>query len=123
MGAGEMAQQLRSLNALPEDPSSILSTHVAAHNCLQLQYLTPSHRYTYRQNTNAHKIIINYLKGKRVVTNNHMTELLLGCFEIAFANAINPKLFTLASGRLLEEGKNQPHSLTKYHKNNQSLGH
>jgi hypothetical protein len=23
----------------------------------------------------------------------------------------------------LEEGKNQPHSLTKYHKNNQSLGH
>jgi len=33
-GSGEMAQQLRTLDALPEDPGSIPSIHVAAHNCL-----------------------------------------------------------------------------------------
>jgi hypothetical protein len=32
--AGEMAQQLRALVALPEGLSSIPSTHMAAHNCL-----------------------------------------------------------------------------------------
>ena len=32
--AAEMAQQLRELTALPEDPSSVLSTHVAAHSHL-----------------------------------------------------------------------------------------
>ncbi|KAL6067512.1 hypothetical protein STEG23_018216 [Scotinomys teguina] len=32
--AGEMAQQLRALTALPEDLGSIPSTHVAAHRCL-----------------------------------------------------------------------------------------
>jgi hypothetical protein len=32
--AGEMAQQLRRLAALPGDPGSIPSTHMAAHNCL-----------------------------------------------------------------------------------------
>jgi len=39
--AGEMAQQLRALVALPEDQGSIPSTHRAAHNCLQflLQYI------------------------------------------------------------------------------------
>jgi hypothetical protein len=31
-GAGEMAQQLRALTALPEDLGSIPSTHMAAHN-------------------------------------------------------------------------------------------
>jgi hypothetical protein len=33
-GAGEMAQQLRALAALPEDLSSISSNHVVAHNYL-----------------------------------------------------------------------------------------
>jgi hypothetical protein len=32
-----MAQCLRALAALPEDLGSIPSTHMAAHNCLQLQ--------------------------------------------------------------------------------------
>lgn len=32
-----MAQQLRALAALPDDPSSILSTHMATHNTPQLQ--------------------------------------------------------------------------------------
>jgi len=32
--AGEMAQQLRPLAALPEDPGSIPSIHMTAHNCL-----------------------------------------------------------------------------------------
>ena len=32
--AGEMAQWLKALTALPEDPGSILSTHIAAHNYL-----------------------------------------------------------------------------------------
>ena len=36
--AGEMAQWLRALTALPEDPGSILSTHMAAHNCLKIQF-------------------------------------------------------------------------------------
>jgi hypothetical protein len=30
----EMAQQLRALAALPEDQGSILSKHMADHNCL-----------------------------------------------------------------------------------------
>jgi hypothetical protein len=34
MGAGERAQQLRELNALPEVLSSIPSNHVVAHNHL-----------------------------------------------------------------------------------------
>jgi len=33
-GAGEMAQQLRALTALPEDLSSIPSNHMVAHNHL-----------------------------------------------------------------------------------------
>ena len=33
-GAGEMVQQLRAPTALPEDPGSIFSTHMEAHNCL-----------------------------------------------------------------------------------------
>jgi hypothetical protein len=32
--AGEMAQWLRALAALPEDPGSIPSTHMTAHTCL-----------------------------------------------------------------------------------------
>jgi hypothetical protein len=34
IGAGDMAQQLRALPALPENPGSIPSTHMAAHNHL-----------------------------------------------------------------------------------------
>jgi hypothetical protein len=34
MGAGEEAQWLRALAAFPEDPGSIPSAHMAAHNCL-----------------------------------------------------------------------------------------
>ena len=56
-----MAQWLRVLVALPEDPGSIPSIHMAAHDCL-----TPvpgdlafSFRHSGRQNTNAHKIKIN----------------------------------------------------------------
>jgi hypothetical protein len=33
-----MAQQLKALPALPKDLSSILNTHMAAHNCLELQF-------------------------------------------------------------------------------------
>jgi hypothetical protein len=36
--AGEKAQPLRPLAALPEDPGSILNTHMAAHKCLELQF-------------------------------------------------------------------------------------
>ena len=34
VGVGGMAQQLRALIALPEDPSSIPSTYMMAHNLL-----------------------------------------------------------------------------------------
>lgn len=33
-GARKMAQQLKALAALPENPDSIPSTHVAVYNCL-----------------------------------------------------------------------------------------
>jgi hypothetical protein len=33
-GAGEMAQQLKALAALPEDLGSIPSTHMTTYNCL-----------------------------------------------------------------------------------------
>lgn len=33
-GAGEMAQQLRALAAIPVDPGSIFNNHMAAHNHL-----------------------------------------------------------------------------------------
>ena len=52
-----MAQQLRALVALPEDLDSIPSTHMAAHNSVAPEPgdLTPSHRHTHKQNTNAIK--------------------------------------------------------------------
>jgi hypothetical protein len=37
-GPGEIAQQLRLLATLPEDPSSIPSNHMAAHNCLKVEF-------------------------------------------------------------------------------------
>jgi hypothetical protein len=36
MEVGEMAQWLRALTALPEDPGSILSPHMAAHMSVTL---------------------------------------------------------------------------------------
>jgi hypothetical protein len=36
--AGEMAQRLRALAALPEDLGSIPNTHMAAHNSLELLF-------------------------------------------------------------------------------------
>jgi hypothetical protein len=33
-GIGEMAQQLRAQDALPEDPGSTSRIHMEAHNCL-----------------------------------------------------------------------------------------
>ena len=38
VGAGELAQWLRALAALPEDPGSISSTHMVGHTCLWLQF-------------------------------------------------------------------------------------
>jgi len=49
-----MVQWLGALAALPEDPGSIPSTHKAFNP--DLGDPTPSHRHTYRQNTNAHKV-------------------------------------------------------------------
>jgi hypothetical protein len=68
--AGEMAQWLRALAALLEDPGFIPSTHTAAHSCLYLQFLgiqcrswfpwvPVTHmmrRHTCRQNTHKHHI-------------------------------------------------------------------
>lgn len=52
-----MAQLLRELAVLPVDRGLILSTRMAAHSCLQLQFrpgnLIP---HTCGQNTNAYKI-------------------------------------------------------------------
>ena len=60
-GTGEMAQQLRALAMLAEDPSSIPRTHMATHNCLWFQFQGHAGRYN-----NAHKIrvstIISLLK-------------------------------------------------------------
>ena len=50
-------------------------------------------------------------------TSNHMSESILGYFEIFTANVINAKLFTLGSGRLFEQGQKQQYYLPMYHKN------
>ena len=42
MGAGEMAQWLRALAALPEVPRSIPSTHMVAHNHLSWNLMPSS---------------------------------------------------------------------------------
>lgn len=39
-------------------PGSMLSTHTAAYDCLQLQSLTSSHKHICRQNTNGGKMKI-----------------------------------------------------------------
>lgn len=58
--AGEMAQQLHALAALPEDLSPIPTTHMATHNCphsssrIQLLFLaSTSTRHTYSTHTYA----------------------------------------------------------------------
>jgi hypothetical protein len=40
-----------------------------------------------------------------VVINNHRTQSIIGCLGISSANAIDPKLINLASGRFLEQGQ------------------
>ena len=44
--AGEMAQWLSALVALPEDPGSIPSTHMVTYNYLQLQFQGIRHPHT-----------------------------------------------------------------------------
>jgi len=55
-GAGEMAQWIRALAVLPEDPSSIPSNHMVAHNSLK-----PWHRHTCGQH-NVQKLKLNNYK-------------------------------------------------------------
>jgi hypothetical protein len=64
--AGEMAQQLEALAALPEDLGSYPSIHVAGSSYLSLtpgpgesNTLTQAGRQAGRQNTNAHETKIN----------------------------------------------------------------
>lgn len=38
VGAGELAQELKTIAALPEDPGLSLSIHVAPHSHLELQF-------------------------------------------------------------------------------------
>jgi hypothetical protein len=63
-GAGEVAQCSKAPAALPEDRGSIPSSHISTTPVPGL--LTPSHRYTCRQNTNEHKIKINQNKTKKL---------------------------------------------------------
>ena len=62
-----MAQWLRVLTVLPEDLGSIPSIHMAAHNCNSSVpvNLAPSHRHTYRKNTNMHKVKISKLNKNK----------------------------------------------------------
>lgn len=45
-------------------------------------------------------IIKCYIMFVRVNISNQRAESVLGCFEISFANSLNPEFFTLASDRL-----------------------
>jgi hypothetical protein len=65
LGTGEMAQWLRALAVPPGDLGSIPITHMTAPNCLYPEDLTPSHRHTCRQSTNAHKIKINTIENEK----------------------------------------------------------
>lgn len=69
---GWMAQMLRAVAALSEDPGSILNTYMTAHNCLRLLFLAihcslpastgTAHKWcrcACRQNTQTHKIKSN----------------------------------------------------------------
>jgi hypothetical protein len=62
-----MAQYLRAVATLPEDPGSIPSTHMEAHSCLLTLVPgdpTPSYRYEGSQNSNARKIFKRKIKNK-----------------------------------------------------------
>lgn len=52
LGAGERAQGLRAL-ALPEDPSSVPSTHMSLHNSLKLQLSEIGHPLLVYMSTHA----------------------------------------------------------------------
>ena len=67
-GAGEVAQDLRALTALPEGLGSLLSTHRAAHNHLSLRFSLPASQvpsmpmtHICKQNIHAH----NFLKSRK----------------------------------------------------------
>jgi hypothetical protein len=57
-----MAQQLGALVALPEDPGSIPSNHVAAHHYNSSSRRSDALTQTDRQNTNVHEVKINLKK-------------------------------------------------------------
>lgn len=57
LGAGEIAQRWRALVALPEVFDSIPSTHMKAHNSLELYFQGLQLLHICRWNMNAHKII------------------------------------------------------------------
>ena len=67
-----MAQQLKALAALAEDPGLVPSTHIVANNHLQLQFQDISglcrhlvHTwYTDRHKASTHKIKINFLSKR-----------------------------------------------------------
>lgn len=56
-----------ALPVLPEDPGSMPSTCIAAHNSSMA--VTPSHIYTCRQNTSEREVEINYTKKFKVIKN------------------------------------------------------
>lgn len=62
-----MALQLTALTALAEDPGSVPSTHMVAHNCLYLQFqaLKPS------QNSASTKYILT-CRQKTDIHTNHL---------------------------------------------------
>ena len=79
-GSGEMAQWLRALPASPGHLGSILSTLLAAHNCITpvlghirclllascRNFMHVVHRHTCRLNTHAHKILFFLIFKKYV---------------------------------------------------------
>lgn len=69
-----MAQQLRTLPILPEDPDLILSTHMAAHNCSETPVpkdLTPSYRHAcmHRQHIKINTSFLKIKHGKTFLQN------------------------------------------------------
>lgn len=53
---------IRSTGCSSRGPRLRSSSHMAAHNCLKLQDLTPSYRHICKQNTNIHKLKIKNKK-------------------------------------------------------------
>ena len=77
--AGEIAQQLRTLAGLPVDPGLIPSIYMVAHKAITpaAEYLTPSHRHTCKQNTDADKIKINQSLKIILKRNEHRYQIML----------------------------------------------